>query len=65
MKNMISWGVPLEEAVRMASYNPACAVEAQERVGSIAPGKDADLLLVSKELELWQVFVKGKAFKYE
>ena len=65
VKNMISWGVPLEEAVRMASYNPACAVRAQERVGSIAPGKDADLLLVSKELELWQVFIKGKAFKYE
>ncbi len=65
VKNMVAWGVPLEEAVKMASYNPACAVEAQARVGSIVPGKDADLLLVSKELELQQVFVKGKAFKNE
>lgn len=63
VKNMVSWGVPLAEAVKMASYNPACAIGLQERIGSIAAGKDADLLLVSKELNLQKVFVDGKAVK--
>lgn len=49
--------------MKMASYNPACAIGLQERIGSIAAGKDADLLLVSKELNLQKVFVDGKAVK--
>ena len=39
----------LPEAVNMAAYHPAKAVKIEDRLGSIAPGKCADLLLVSKK----------------
>jgi N-acetylglucosamine-6-phosphate deacetylase len=35
-------GVPLVEAVRMASLTPARVIGADERKGSLAPGKDAE-----------------------
>jgi len=34
-----------EEAVNAATFNGACAMELQQRTGSIAPGKRADLIL--------------------
>lgn len=39
----------LPEVVNMATYNPAKAVKLDDRLGSIEPGKLADLLLVSKK----------------
>lgn len=39
----------LPEAVNMAAYHPAKAVKIEDRLGSIEPGKCADLLLVSKK----------------
>lgn len=60
VKNMISWGVTLESAVKMASYNPAAAIGLGDITGSIKEGKDADIIVVSDSLELTEVFVKGK-----
>lgn len=53
----------LPEAVNMATYNPAKAVGISDRVGSIAPGKYADLLLVSKKGAIpviLSVFINGE-----
>lgn len=65
VKNMAKWGVPLEHAVKMASWNPAAAIGMEREIGSVAVGKDADLLLVSHDLALQAVYVKGKAYKKE
>lgn len=43
-------GVPLAEAVRMASLTPARVIGVDERFGSVAPGKDADLALFEPDL---------------
>lgn len=43
-------GLPLHEVVRMASLNPARAVDFGHRKGSLEVGKDADLALFSPEL---------------
>jgi len=40
-------GVSEEEALKMVTLNPAKALHIDDRVGSIAPGKDADLVLWS------------------
>lgn len=54
-------GIPLESALRCASLNPARSVGAEREVGSIAPGKYADLLLADPEtLELKQVILRGQ-----
>lgn len=55
MKNAVSFGVPFEEAVAAATINPAKVIGADVLIGSLAPGKYADALLVNKELELVRV----------
>ena len=39
----------VEDAVRAATWNPACAIRAQKEVGSIEPGKQADILIWNAE----------------
>ncbi|MDQ0873815.1 N-acetylglucosamine-6-phosphate deacetylase [Paenibacillus sp. V4I3] len=53
-------GVSVEDASRFASGNPARLLRLEASHGSIAKGKLADLLLVSPELELEHVWVRGK-----
>ena len=52
-------GVPLVEAVRMATLNPARALKLS-RKGILAPGADADLVLLSEDLEVVATFVQGR-----
>ena len=58
--NAISWGIPEEEAVRAATYNPACALGVQNEVGSIATGKVADFLICADGYTGKRVFLAGK-----
>ena len=58
--NTISWNVPVEEAVRAATWNPACAIGAQDEVGSIEPGKVADFLICAPDWSSKRVFLAGK-----
>ena len=60
LTNVISWGIPEEEAVRAATYNPACAIGAEGIVGSIAPGKQADFLICYADYTQKRVFIAGK-----
>lgn len=58
--NTIQWGIREEDAVRAATWNPACAIGAQEEVGSIAPGKVADFLIVGEGYSWKRVFLAGQ-----
>lgn len=60
MVNAIRFGVAEEDAVRAASYNPACAIGAETVVGSIEPGKRADFLICDAGYSSKRVFLKGK-----
>ena len=60
MKNAISFGVKEEDAVRAASYNPACAIDADQEVGSIETGKVADFVVCSADYTSKRVFLAGK-----
>ena len=60
MVNAIRFGIPEEDAVRAASYNPACAIGADKLVGSIESGKVADFLVCSPDYSQMQVFMAGK-----
>jgi N-acetylglucosamine-6-phosphate deacetylase len=53
-------GVPLPEVVRMASLTPARIAGYDHLLGSISPGKRADLVVLSEDLEVRQVFVGGQ-----
>jgi len=53
-------GVPLVEVVRMATLTPARIAGWEREIGSIAPGKRADLLVLDQELNVRQVYIDGR-----
>lgn len=61
VRNMVQLvGVPLVEAVQMASLNPARALGIDNRKGHIAVGADADLVVLDDGLEVVRTFVRGR-----
>ena len=58
--NCISWGIPEEDVIRACTYNPACALGAQDKVGSIEPGKLADFVICNADYSNRRVFIGGK-----
>ena len=55
MCKAVEFGIPLEQAIMAATANPARSIGIFDRVGSIRIGKQADLLLVSENLEFKRV----------
>jgi len=53
-------GLPLHKAVYAASAVPAKAIGVADRKGRIAPGYDADLVLLDSELQVRAVWGRGK-----
>lgn len=60
VKNLVSWGVPLEQALYSATTLPAKVLGLQNTLGSIAPGLQADLLVLDEDLEMQDVYIRGK-----
>ena len=55
MKSVISMGVPEREAILAATANPARSIGIYDEVGSLAPGKRADIVLTDDELNVVKV----------
>jgi N-acetylglucosamine-6-phosphate deacetylase len=53
-------GCPLWQAVRMASLTPAAIVHRSNDIGSIAPGKFADLLIIDDQVNVRAVYIGGR-----
>jgi N-acetylglucosamine-6-phosphate deacetylase len=53
-------GVPLPEAVRMASLTPARILGLDAEIGSLEVGKRADFVVMDAELNVRQVYVGGE-----
>lgn len=53
-------GVPLPAVVRMASLTPARIAGHDRDLGSIAPGKRADLLVLDEDVQVKQVWLAGR-----
>ncbi|MBQ8837069.1 MAG: N-acetylglucosamine-6-phosphate deacetylase [Clostridia bacterium] len=60
LQNAIAFGVPEEEAIRAATYNPSCAIGAETQVGSIEKGKVADFIVCDENYNIKTVCIKGK-----
>lgn len=60
VRNLTTIGIPLEQAVKTASYNPARTVGLSQEIGSIASGKRADLVRLDRDLQVKTVWVDGK-----
>ncbi len=53
-------GVPLMDAVRMASLSPAKVVKMDDSIGSIEPGKRADFCIIDKDLQVVKTVIGGR-----
>ena len=62
LQSTVAMGIPLADAVRMATYNPARVLGVEHEVGQIAPGLRADFLICTPELQLSQVWLGGTLF---
>lgn len=59
MRTAVSFGIPLADAVRAAAVNPARAIGIYSRYGSLDVGKQANVVLLDKELNLKAILFKG------
>jgi N-acetylglucosamine-6-phosphate deacetylase len=52
--------IPLQDAVRMSSETPARIMGILDRKGTLEKGKDADIVMYNKDLEVQCVWSMGK-----
>ncbi|MEW4414160.1 N-acetylglucosamine-6-phosphate deacetylase [Clostridium sp. AN503] len=61
LRNLLEFtGRPLEDILPLLTENPAKLTKTFGRIGSIAEGKDADLVVLDKEYHIAHTFVKGR-----
>ena len=61
LKNIMAFtGRPLEEVLKLLTENPAKLIGVFDKKGSIAEGKDADLVVLDEENNVTDTFVMGK-----
>ena len=60
MQRVISFGIPKEDAIRAATYNPARQIGCLDRAGSIADGKLADFVICDEALNRKEVYIGGE-----
>lgn len=53
-------GIPLVEAVRMASLTPSRVIGVDDRKGSIAAGKHADIAIFEEDFSVWRTMIAGE-----
>ena len=53
-------GVPLAEAIRMLTLTPARVIGIQDRHGSLASGKIADIAIFNDDYSAWRTMIRGK-----
>jgi len=60
VRNMVELaGVQFPDAVRMASYNPAKLIREDDSIGSLSPGKMANIVVFDSGMNIKKTFIKG------
>ncbi len=59
LRNVVALGVPLGDAVRMLTLNPARLLGLERTKGMLAPGADADVVLLDTDLNVAGVMARG------
>lgn len=64
LRQAVEFGIPLADAVRAASYNPAQSIGIDHRAGSLDVGKEASIVLLDeKDLSVRAILFKGQIVK--
>jgi len=59
LRNIVNLGVPLPDAVRMLTLNPASLLGIEFKKGALRAGADADVLLLDQALRVTDVWARG------
>ncbi|MEG1847924.1 MAG: N-acetylglucosamine-6-phosphate deacetylase [Lachnospiraceae bacterium] len=60
MRMVVKMGIPLESAVKAATYNPARSIHILDDYGTIESGKMANMVILNKDLTMKNVIFHGK-----
>ena len=61
LRNIVRLGIPLADAVRMLTVNPATVLGIEFKKGALRTGADADILLLNEALQITKVWTRGVA----
>ncbi len=64
VKNLVDWGLTLEQAIHVSSPSPAEILKIQNK-GYVAPGFDADLIIFNEDFTTINTIIDGKIYKGE
>src|SRR5436190_678491 len=59
LRNIVKLGVPVADAVRMLTLNPATLLGIEFKKGALRTGADADIVLLDDSLEIARVWARG------
>jgi N-acetylglucosamine-6-phosphate deacetylase len=59
LRTIVKLGIPLADAVRMLTLNPATLLGIEFKKGALRTGADADIVLLNEGLEIERVWVRG------
>jgi N-acetylglucosamine-6-phosphate deacetylase len=59
LRNVVALGVPLVDAVRMLTANPAKLLGIEFKKGALRTGADADIVLLDESLQVTNVWTRG------
>ena len=62
-RRLVSFGIPIDQAIMAATHTPARAIRMENEIGSIAPGKRADLTILNDDLSVYAVVLGGKQIR--
>jgi len=61
LRQVVRMGIPVADAVRACTYNPACAIGIDNRAGTLDIGKEASVVLLDEnDLSIRAIVFKGK-----
>lgn len=58
-KNLIEFKIDFKKALKACTINPARVIREDDKIGSIAVGKCADLVFLDKNLDIKEVYING------
>ena len=58
-KNLLGFGIDFKSALKSCTINPARVIHEENNIGSIAVGKNADLVITDENLEITEVYING------
>ncbi|HJZ65766.1 MAG TPA: N-acetylglucosamine-6-phosphate deacetylase [Candidatus Acidoferrum sp.] len=59
LRNIVRLGIPLADAVRMLTLNPATVLGIEFKKGALRTGADADILFLNEALQITKVWARG------